>query len=98
MIRVVLPYHLRNLAQVPLEIQVDVAGDVTVEAVLDALEGRYPMLRGTIRQHDTKARRPFVRYFACGEDFSLAHAKTRLPEKVITGEEPFLVVGAIAGG
>jgi len=98
MIRVVLPYHLRNLARVPSEIQVDVAGVVTVEAVLDALERGYPMLRGTIRQHDTKTRRPFVRYFACGEDLSLAPADTLLPGKVLAGEETFLVVGAIAGG
>jgi len=98
MIRVALPYHLRNLASVGSEVQLSVTGDVTVRSILDAIEGRYPMLAGTIRDHDTKQRRPFLRFYACGEDFSLASTDTRLPDKVITGEEPFLVIGAVAGG
>lgn len=98
MIRVVLPYHLRNLAQIQSEVRLDLEGEATIEAVLDALEGRYPMLRGTIRHHDTKVRRPFIRYFVCGEDLSLEPTDTRLPEKIIEGKEPFMVVGAIAGG
>lgn len=98
MIRVVLPYHLRNLAGIQSEVQLDITGEPTIGAVLDALEGRFPMLRGTIRQHDTKARRPFIRYFLCGEDFSLEPTDTRLPEKIAQGKEPFMVVGAIAGG
>jgi hypothetical protein len=98
MIRVALPYHLRNLANVGSEVQLSVTGDVTVRSILDAIEERYPMLAGTIRDHDTKQRRPFLRFYACGEDFSLASPDTRLPEKVKTGEEPFLVIGAVAGG
>jgi molybdopterin synthase sulfur carrier subunit len=98
MIRVALPYHLRNLASVGSEVEVDVKGDVTVQSVLDAMEDRYPMLAGTIRDHTTKQRRPFLRFFACGEDFSLASPDAKLPEKVVAGEEPFLVIGAIAGG
>ena len=98
MIRVVLPYHLRNLARVRSEIQVEVAGAVTVHAVLDALETRYPMLKGTIREHDTRKRRAFVRFFACSEDYSTATEETLLPEKIRNGEEPFMIVGAIAGG
>jgi hypothetical protein len=98
MIRVVLPYHLRNLARVRSEIQVDVAGAVTVNAVLDAIEARYPMLKGTIREHGTKKRRDFVRFFACSEDFSMVAEETLLPEKISNGEEPFMIVGAIAGG
>ncbi|HMI68252.1 MAG TPA: MoaD/ThiS family protein [Cyclobacteriaceae bacterium] len=98
MIRVALPYHLRNLANVGSEVQLSVTGDVTVRSILDAIEGRYPMLAGTIRDHDTKQRRPFLRFYACGEDFSLSSPDTRLPDKVITGEEPFLVIGAVAGG
>ena len=98
MIRVTLPFHLRNLANVRSEIQLDVAGEVTIQAILDAIEVRYPMLAGTIRDHVTKQRRPFLRFFACGEDFSLASPHTRLPDKIIAGEEPFLVVGAVAGG
>ncbi|MDH4093058.1 MAG: MoaD/ThiS family protein [Cyclobacteriaceae bacterium] len=99
MIRVVLPYHLRNLARVGSEkIQLEVAGTVTVNAVLDALEARYPMLAGTIREHDTKKRRAFVRFFACGEDFTMVAEDKVLPEKISNGEEPFMVVGAIAGG
>lgn len=98
MIRVALPYHLRNLAKVESEVQVSVAGEVTVQSVLAALEERYPMLSGTIRDHGTKQRRPFIRFFACGEDFSLVAQDTPLPDKIIAGEEPFLVIGAIAGG
>jgi molybdopterin synthase sulfur carrier subunit len=98
MIRVVLPYHLRNLANVESEVLLPVSWDVTVQSVLDAMEQRYPMLAGTIRDHVTKQRRPFLRFYACGEDLSLASPDTRLPGKVIAGEEPFLVIGAIAGG
>lgn len=98
MIRVVLPYHLRNLARVQSEIQVDVAGPVTVNAVLDAVEVSYPMLKGTIREHGTKKRRAFVRFFACSEDFTMVAEDTVLPDKIVNGSEPFMVVGAIAGG
>ena len=98
MIRVVLPFHLRTLARVDGEVSVDVPEPVTVGAVLEALEAAYPMLRGTIRDHGTKKRRPFIRYFACKEDLSLEPLETRLPEAVIGGKEPFLVVGAMAGG
>jgi hypothetical protein len=98
MIRVELPYHLRNLARVGVEVQVEVAGEVTQRAVLDALEDRYPVLRGTIRDHVTLQRRPFLRYFACEEDLSHDAPDTLLPEPVAQGREPFLVVGAIAGG
>lgn len=98
MIRVVLPYHLKTLARSEAEVQIAVEGPVTIGSVLDALELRYPMLRGTIRDHDTKLRRPFLRFFACGEDFSLESWDFRLPEKIAKGEEPFLVIGAIAGG
>jgi len=98
MIRVELPYHLRNLAQVDGEVAVPVAGPVTLRAVLDAIEAQYPTLRGTIRDHGTLKRRPFLRFFACGRDFSLEPADTLLPEPVASGAEPFLVVGAIAGG
>jgi len=98
MIRVVLPHHLRNLARVGGEVQVEVAGPVTLGAVLDAIETRYPMLRGTIRDHDTLKRRPFVRFFACKDDLSLEPPEALLPDAVASGEEPFLVVGAMAGG
>jgi len=98
MIRVVLPYHLRNLARVGEEVQVEVAEPMTVRAVLDALEAKYPALRGTIRDHGTLKRRPFVRFFACKEDLSLEPEDTRLPEEVVNGTEPFLIVGAMAGG
>ena len=97
-IRVVLPYHLRNLARVDSEVQVEVEGPVTVGSVLDALEARYPVLRGTIRDHGTLKRRPFVRFFACKEDLSLEPPETKLPDEVVSGAEPFLIVGAIAGG
>jgi len=98
MIRVVLPYHLRNLARVNGEVPLEIAGPVTVGAVLDALEARYPVLSGTIRDHGTRKRRPFVRFFACKEDFSLEPPDTKLPEAVVSGQEPFLIIGAIAGG
>jgi len=98
MIRIVLPYHLRTLARVDGEVQIEVEGPATLRTVLDALEARYPVLRGTIRDHGTLKRRPFVRFFACKEDLSLEPPETRLPEAVVTGAEPFLVVGAMAGG
>jgi sulfur-carrier protein len=97
-IRVVLPHHLRNLARVDGEVELDVEGQVTQRSVLDALEGRYPMLKGTIRDHVTQQRRAFLRFFACGEDLSHAPPDTPLPEAVATGKEPLLVVGAMAGG
>ena len=98
MIRVALPYHLRNLARVNDEVQVEVASPVTIAAVIDALEAKHPVLRGTIRDHGTLKRRPFIRYFACKEDLSLEPPETPLPEPVVNGTEPFLVIGAMAGG
>ena len=98
MIRVTLPPHLRKLAHVDGEVTLELAGQVTQRAVLDALEARYPMLRGTIRDQVTLKRRPFVRFFACGEDLSHEPPDTALPAAVATGAEPFMVVGAIAGG
>ena len=98
MIRVVLPYHLRNLAQAGSEVQIDVEGPVTVRSVLDALESRYPMLRGTIRDHDTLQRRPFLRFFACEQDLSHDPTDKPLPDRVASGEDPFIIIGAIAGG
>ena len=98
MIRVVLPPHLRTLAQVKGEVQLDVAGPVTRAAVLDALEARYPMLRGTIRDHGSERRRPFLRFFACERDLTHDPPDAPLPEAVASGAEPFLVIGAIAGG
>jgi sulfur-carrier protein len=98
MIRVTLPPHLRKLAQVDGEVQIDVDGQVTQRAVLDALEARYPMLRGTIRDHVTHRRRAFVRFFACGEDLSHEQSDVPLPAAVANGTEPFMIVGAIAGG
>ena len=98
MIRIVLPYHLRNLAHVGSEVTVEVEGPITQRSVLAALEARYPMLRGTIRDHVTQRRRAFVRFFACGEDLSLDPAETTLPEAVADGREPLMVVGAMAGG
>ena len=98
MIRVVLPFHLRNLARVDGEIEVEVASPVTVRAVLDALESKYPVLRGTIRDHGTLKRRPFIRFFACKEDLSLEPPDTLLSDEIVKGTEPFLVIGAIAGG
>jgi molybdopterin synthase sulfur carrier subunit len=98
MIRVVLPAHLRTLAHVDGEVKLDVVGPVTQRSVLDALEADYPMLRGTIRDHVTRQRRAFLRFFACEEDLSHEPPDTPLPEAVATGAEPFLVVGAMAGG
>lgn len=98
MIRVVLPYHLRNLARVEGEVELDVPGPVTIGAVLDALEARHSVLRGTLRDHVTRRRRPFIRFFACKEDFSLQPPETLLPPAVVSGSEPFLVIGALAGG
>jgi hypothetical protein len=98
MIRVVLPAHLRKLARVDREVSLDVEGPATLRSVLDALEARYPTLRGAIRDHVTQKRRPFVRFFACEQDLSHEEPDTPLPEPVATGAEPFLVVGAMAGG
>ena len=98
MIRIVLPPHLRTLAQVGDEVRIDVAGRATQASVLDALEASYPVLRGTIRDHVTKKRRPFVRFFACAEDLSHEAPDVPLPHEVEVGAEPFLVVGALAGG
>lgn len=98
MIRVVLPYHLRTLARVDGEVQLDVGNPATLGSVLDALESRYPMLRGTIRDHDTLRRRPFIRFFACKEDLSNEPREIHLPDSVVSGVEPFLIVGAMAGG
>ncbi len=98
MIRVVLPYHLRNLARVDGEVQLEVPSPITVGAVLDALEARYPVLRGTIREHGTLKRRPFVRFFACKQDISLEPPDTVLPDEIVNGTEPFLIIGAMSGG
>ena len=98
MIRVILPGHLRALARVGPEIHLDVVGPITQRSVLDALEAQYPMLRGTIRDHVTHERRPFLRFFACSEDYSLEPPDTLLPDAVASGVEPLLIIGAIAGG
>jgi molybdopterin converting factor small subunit len=98
MIRVVLPAHLRTLARVDGEVKLEVDGEVTQRSVLNALEARYPMLCGTIRDHTTQQRRAFVRFFACAEDLSHESPDTRLPDAVVNGSEPFLVIAAIAGG
>ena len=98
MIRVVLPPHLRTLARVDGEVELEVAGPVTQRSVLDALETHYPMLRGTMRDHVTQLRRPLVRFFACGEDLSHEPPDAALPDAIAQGSEPFLVIGAIAGG
>jgi molybdopterin synthase sulfur carrier subunit len=98
MIRVILPTHLRNLAHVHGEVELDIEGQATQRQVLDALEARYPVLRGTIRNHDTQKRRAFVRFFACEQDLSHDPPDTPLPDAVANGAEPFLVVGAMAGG
>jgi sulfur-carrier protein len=98
MIRVILPFHLRNLAHVDNEVALEVAAPITQRSVLDALEARYPMLRGAIRDHGTLQRRPFLRFFACEEDLSHESPDAPLPEAVASGKEPFLIVGAIAGG
>jgi sulfur-carrier protein len=97
-VRVQIPYHLRNLARVDGEFVLQVAGTVTIGSVLDALETRYPMLCGTIREHDTLKRRAFLRFFACQEDLSHESPDTPLPDAVASGKEPFLIIGAIAGG
>jgi molybdopterin converting factor small subunit len=98
MIRVTLPAHLRKLAHVDGEVSLDIGGQITQRSILDALEARYPMLRGTIRDHVNGKRRAFVRFFACGEDVSHESPDTPLPEAVATGAQPFMIVGAIAGG
>jgi molybdopterin synthase sulfur carrier subunit len=98
MIRVTLPPHLRKLAQVDGEVKLDLEGPVTQQSVLDALEARHPMLRGTVRDHTTQKRRAFVRFFACGDDLSHEPPDAPLPDAVATGTEPFMIVGAIAGG
>jgi hypothetical protein len=98
MIRVILPHHLRTLAKVGDEVHVDVNGSATVKTILDALEKKYPMLRGTIREHATLKRRPLVRFFACGEDISHDSPEAPLPDPIVKGDEPFFVMGAIAGG
>jgi sulfur-carrier protein len=98
MIRVVLPHHLRTLARVGDEVHVDLNGSATVSAIIDALEAKYPMLRGTIREHGTLKRRPLVRFFACGEDISHESPDAPLPDAIAKGMEPFFIMGAIAGG
>src|SRR5690348_11134633 len=98
MIRVVLPAHLRTLAKITGEVSLEVEGPVTLRSVLDALEARFPVLRGTIRDHDTLKRRPFLRFFACEQDLSHDPPDNALPEAIAAGKEPLLVVGAIAGG
>src|SRR5438874_8905450 len=98
MIRIILPYHLRTLANVGAEITLDIEGSVTTSTILDALEARYPMLCGTIRDHVTHKRRPMLRFYACNEDLSLESPDAPLPAAVASGAEPFLIIGAIAGG
>ena len=98
MIRIVLPYHLRNLGHLGSEVTVEVEGPITQRSVLDALEARYPVLRGTIRDHATLQRRPFLRFFACEQDLSQEPPDEPLPEPVASGKEPFIIIGAIAGG
>ena len=98
MIRVVLPHHLRTLARVGDEVHVDLNGSATVRAIIDSIEAKYPMLRGTIRDHETQTRRPLVRFFACGEDISHDPPDTPLPDAIAKGTEPFFIMGAIAGG
>jgi molybdopterin synthase sulfur carrier subunit len=97
-IRVQLPFHLRNLARIDGELQLEVPPPVTIASTLDAIEARFPMLRGTIRDHATQKRRPFIRFFACKEDLSLEPPQTPLPDAILEGAEPFLIVGAMAGG
>ncbi|MBI2807184.1 MAG: MoaD/ThiS family protein [Planctomycetes bacterium] len=98
MIRIILPYHLRTLAQVGAEVTLDVPGPVTQRSILDALERQYPMLCGTIRDHVTKERRPLLRFFACEEDISHDSPDVPLPDAIASGTEPFFIIGAIAGG
>ncbi|QDU30831.1 hypothetical protein ETAA8_59800 [Anatilimnocola aggregata] len=97
-VRVHLPFHLRTLAKVSSEVQFDLESPITQRAILDALEARYPMLLGTIRDHTTRQRRPFIRFFACQQDLSNESADAPLPEPIATGKEPFLIIGALAGG
>ncbi len=97
-VRVTLPYHLQTLARTGSEVTLDVEGAVTPRAIIDALEARYPMLRGTVRDHTTGQRRPYLRFFACKEDVSLDDPDTPLPDDVATGKEPFIILGSIAGG
>jgi sulfur-carrier protein len=98
MIRVVLPHHLRTLARVGSEVELELNGEVTQQTILDALETKYPMLRGTIRDHSTQQRRPLVRFFVCGEDVSHESPDAPLPDPIAKGAEPFFIMGAIAGG
>jgi sulfur-carrier protein len=98
MIRVVLPQHLRTLARVDSEVELEVDGNITARAILDSLEAKYPVLRGTIRDHVTQKRRPLVRFFACGQDISHDQPEAPLPEAIVKGTEPFFIMGAIAGG
>jgi hypothetical protein len=98
MIRVIIPHHLRTLAKVGAEVHLDIAGPITQRSILDALETRYPMLTGTIRDHVTQKRRPFLRFYACEEDLSHEPPDAPLPEAVVSGKEPFIILGAIAGG
>jgi molybdopterin synthase sulfur carrier subunit len=98
MIRVILPHHLRTLARVGDEVHVDLNGSATVRGIIDAIEAKYPMLRGTIRDHETQKRRPLVRFFACGEDISHEPPDAPLPDAIAKGTEPFFIMGAIAGG
>ncbi|MGO8961602.1 MAG: MoaD/ThiS family protein [Streptosporangiaceae bacterium] len=98
MIRVILPAHLRTLAHIDGEVELAVPGQITQRSVLDALEARYPVLRGTIRDHDTRRRRAFIRFFACQQDLSHEEPDSPLPEQVVTGSEPYLIVAAMAGG
>lgn len=98
MIRVVLPFHLRNLARVTGDVEIEVTPPATIRAVLDALEAKYPVLQGTMRDHGTLKRRPFIRFFVCKEDWSHEPPETKLPDEIVNGAEPFLVVGAMAGG
>jgi hypothetical protein len=98
MIRVELPFHLRTLARITGDVQLEVAGPVSVQSVLDAIEARYPMLRGTIRDHVTRERRPFIRFYACERDLSHDPPNTPLPDAIASGAEPLLIIGAIAGG
>jgi hypothetical protein len=98
MIRIILPYHLRNLAKIESEVSLTIDGPVSQRSVLDALEARYPTLRGTIRDFQTGKRRPLIRFFACEEDLSFESPDAPLPEKVVSGQEPYFIIGAIAGG
>jgi hypothetical protein len=98
MIRIIIPHHLRTLARVSDELQIEVNGSATIQQVIDAIEQKYPVLRGTIRDHGTQKRRTLVRFFACGEDVSHEPVNTPLPAAIVKGEEPFVILGAIAGG